>query len=366
MKFKLTITFLIICWAKMLACSCAYEPDFQTQEDLEEYRFIAHVKVKGVEAATGIDEEWPIHKMNFELLELFKGAPIKEILVSGSHPSLEGWTSCDLVERADEEWIIFGYYDEHKKKLITGYCTRSKRIKRANGFEDLKYPNQPTLKKKLQQVFDKKINQPTYEGAHIVYYPNGTKQVEEHYENGVLNGKRLLYYPNETLQSIQQYSNGAKTGKFKWYSDKEQLTKTETFKNNIPVDTTLIWHEIDTSYMSLKIYSGLNNVAMEEAKSILAKPSLWIQRVFNEQGELLSNITYYQNGIKNDEHLYFPDQKKEHIRYYYKNGTLRSELYKENGLNTGVYKDWDEQGKLLRSWEYDEKGEVIEGSRKDY
>ena len=85
--------------------------------------------------------------------------------------------------------------------------------------------------------------------------------------------------------------------------------------------------------MSLKIYSGLNNVAMEEAKSILAKPSLWIQRIFNEQGELLSNITYYQNGIKNDEHLYFPDQKKEHIRYYYKNGTLRSELYKENGLN---------------------------------
>ena len=32
--------------------------------------------------------------------------------------------------------------------------------------------------------------------------------------------------------------------------------------------------------------------------------------------------------------------------------------------NTGVYKDWDEQGKLLRSWEYDEKGEVIEDTIK--
>ena len=40
------------------------------------------------------------------------------------------------------------------------------------------------------------------------------------------------------------------------------------------------------------------------------------------------------------------------------------EMFREKGKTTGIYKDWDENGKLLRSWEYDENGKIIESTRK--
>jgi len=41
-------------------------------------------------------------------------------------------------------------------------------------------------------------------------------------------------------------------------------------------------------------------------------------------------------------------------------------MFREKGKTTGIYKDWDENGKLLRSWEYDENGKIIESTRKKY
>ena len=43
-----------------------------------------------------------------------------------------------------------------------------------------------------------------------------------------------------------------------------------------------------------------------------------------------------------------------------------SEMFRKNGKVTGIYKDWDKNGKLLRSWEYDDDGKIIESTRKIY
>jgi len=366
MRLKLTFLFLILFSAKTFACSCVMKPDFKTKEDLNEYSFIAHIKINGIKEAENIETDSYVHQMNFEILELYKGEQIKNILVSGSHPLLKGWTSCDLGERVDDEWIIFGYYNENFKKLITGYCTRSKRIKVFNGYEDVKYPNQLALKEKLQQLFDKEQIEPKYEGKRIEYYQNGNKELEENYENGVLNGQRVLWFPNDTLQSKQTYNNGKKNGVFEWFSSKGNLTKIEKFKNDIPIDTTTIWREIDTSYLNLKIYSDLNDVDLKQAKEILSKRKIWIERVYNDEEQMLSNIVFRQNGEKEKETIYYPEQDKQIVRYFHKNGVLSSEMFREKGKTTGIYKDWDENGKLLRSWEYDENGKIIESTRKKY
>ncbi|WP_417361287.1 hypothetical protein [Galbibacter sp.] len=367
MRLQIPFLVLFLFSVKTFACSCSYNPDFKTKEDLSDYDFIAHVKITEIKKAENIETDFYIHLMGFEILELYKGENIESILVSGSHHSLEiGWTSCDLGESIGDQWIIFGYYNENFKKSITGYCTRSKRIKMFNGYENVKYPNELTLKKKLQQLFDKEQIEPEYQGKRLEYYQNGNKQLEEYYENGLLNGKRNIWYPNEVVQSTQSYLKGKKNGVFKWYSGKGNLTKIEKFDNDIPIDTTIFWREIDTSYLHLKIYSDLNGVDLKQAKELLSKRKIWIERVYNDKGQILSNIVFRQNGEKQEETIYYPDQDKEIVRYFHKNGVLSSEMFREKGKTTGIYKDWDGNGRLLRSWQYDENGEIIEETRKRY
>ncbi len=342
MRLQITFLILILFSVKSLACSCVMKPDFKTKEDLNEYKFIAHIKINGVNQAENVETDSYVHQMTFEILELYKGENIKDILVSGSHSSLKGWTSCDLGERVGDEWIIFGYYNEHLKKLTTGYCTRSKKIKLINGYEDLKYHNQLTLKKKLQLLFDKKQEEPFYNGKRIEYYNNGNKQLEENYVNGVINGQRILWYPNKELQSNQYYSYGKKKGTFNWYSNKGNLIKIEKFRNDIPVDTTTIWRDISS------------------------KRKVWIKRIFNKKGEILSKVVYRLNEEKESEVIYFPEDYKKIERCFHKNGSLREEVFTEKGIYTGIYKEWNENGKLIRSWEYDEKGKAKKETVKNY
>jgi len=365
---KLQITFLILIFfsLKTFACSCVTKPDFKTKEDLNEYIFIAHVKITGIQQIDNIETDRYVHQMTFEILELFKGKEINKIFVSGSHPSLKGWTSCDLGEKIGDEWIIFGYYNNYFKKLTTGYCTRSKRIKVFNGYEDVRYPNQLTLKKKLQQLFGKEQTEPFYDGKRIEYYVNGNKQFEENYANGILNGQRNLWYPNKVLQGNQYYSDGKRNGIFKWYSNKGNLTAISKYKNDIRIDTTLIWREIDTSYLGLNIYADLNNIDLKKAKEILSKRNLWFERIFNKKGEILSEIEYRRNGNKESEKIYFPKENKQIVRFFHKNGVLSSEMFVEKGIETGIYKEWDENGKLIVSWEFDKKGRVKKETVKKY
>jgi len=355
MRLQLTILILIIFSIKTFACSCRTKLDFKTKEDLNEYNFIAHIKITAIKKAENIDTDFKIHQMSFELLESYKGDILNTILVSGSHHSLKGWTSCDLGENVGDEWIIFGS-DYQNGKLITGYCSRSKRIKSYTGYEDIKYPSQLNLKNKLQTLFDKVPKKIKFKGKRVKYYKNGNKQLEEHYSNGKIRGKRKLWYPNAVLQSKQKYKRGLANGTFEWYSSKGNLTKIEKFKNGFHTDTTTIWRKIDTSYLHLKIYSELNKLELNDAKNILSKRKIWIQRVYNDKGKMTSNVVYQLNGEKQNETIYFPMENKQTVLYYHKNGVLSSEMFRINYVNVGTYREWDENGKLTKSWEFDEKG----------
>lgn len=237
MKALLTLPLLMLLSVKTLACHCEMKPDFRIKEDLAEYQFIAHVKISGIENVTsGTD----VHQMNFEVLEQYKGNAINKLLVFGSHPSLKGWTSCDLGEKVGEEWVIFAYYDAHLKQLKTDLCTRSRKTKDINGYQNLEYPNQQTLKKQLQLLFDKVQTEPKYEGKRVENYPNRQKQLEENYVNGTLNGKRTLWFPNGVLQSNQTYFDGKKNGIFEWYAESGNLIKIEKFDSDVRIDTTTV------------------------------------------------------------------------------------------------------------------------------
>lgn len=358
MRIRVIFFFLFLISTNAFACVCNIKPEFETQSDLKEYDFIAHIKVSKIDKVDGIDPTVKIHQMSFEILELFKGNQLDDILVYGSNPLLNGRTSCGLGEIIGDEWIIFGYKNLDYNKQITGYCTRSKKIKSFNGYEDIKYANQETLAKKLQKIFNIKFQIKEYEEERIEYFQNGNKQLIEIYKNGKIDGQRKIWYPNSILQSDQFYKNGDRNGTFKWYSDKANLTKLEHFKNDIPIDTTKIWREIDTTYLSVKIYSDLNNVDENDAKKSLSERQIWIERVYNEKGQIVSSLFYGQSGNIEKKTIYFPEKNEYTIRNFYDNEVLQEEVNYKNNINHGFYQYWNENGKLKKSWYYDENGNV--------
>ncbi len=102
------------------------------------------------------------------------------------------------------------------------------------------------------------------------------------------------------------------------------------------------------------------------AKEILSKKQIWTKKVYNKKSELLKNVEFRENGNKYQETLYSPDEKRETIRYYHKNGVLSSEMYRKNRIEYGIYRQWNKNGKLIKSWKYDEKGKAKKETVKKY
>lgn len=358
MKIKLTFIFLLFSIVKSYSCSCSLKPDFVTQDDLQEYEFIAHIKISNIEEVENKNSDYLVHLMSFNIIELYKGKELKSILVYGSNQLLKGWTSCDLGERIGDEWIIFGYKKNNTDKLETGYCTRSKKIKSSDGYEDLSFPNRPNLKKRLQILFDKKIVEESYNGKRIKYYENGNKQLEESYKNKKLNGLRKIWYSNGNLQSLQNYRKGYKNGVFKWYSKKGNLIKIEKFKKDINIDTTNIWRRNSFSHLSVSVYSDLNKITEKEAFKILSKKHIWKQFIYDKKGNTTYSVWYLPNGDKWEEFIFDKKSKQGIKKYFDLKGKLKSELITIRGKRVSQ-KEWNKLGELTKHKMYDKKGKLI-------
>uniref|UniRef100_A0AB33KXH5 Toxin-antitoxin system YwqK family antitoxin n=1 Tax=Tenacibaculum sp. Pbs-1 TaxID=3238748 RepID=A0AB33KXH5_9FLAO len=358
MKFKLTIIILLFSTIKTYSCSCEPKPDFKSQNDLNEYDFIAHVKITDIKNTENKKPEFLVHSTSFNIIELYKGKELKNILVTGSNELLKGWTSCDLGERIGDEWMIFGYTNKKTKKLQTGYCTRSTRIKSYDGYENLSFPSKTTLKKRLQILFDKEIIEESYNGKRIEFYENGNKQLEEFYKRQKLNGERKLWYPNGKLQSLQNYKKGYKNGVFKWYSKQGNLIKFEKFRKSINIDTTNIWRSSPVSHLSVSVYSDLNNVTKKEAFEILSKRHVWQQYIFDKKGNTLYSVWYLPNGNKWQEFIFDKKSKQKINKYYDSKGKLKSELITTKGKRVSE-KEWNDLGELIKHKMYDKKGKII-------
>ena len=337
-------------------------PDFKSQNDLKEYDFIAHVRVSDIQKSEKSSSENLIHKMSFEIIELYKGEKINSILVLGSNKLLEGWTSCDLGEEINDEWIIFGFSGSQSNDILTDYCTRSKRIKSSDGFQNLNSPYKITLKQKLQALFNNEIIDKLYNGTRIEYYKNGNKQLEEFYKKNKLNGERKLWYPNGNLQSSQNYKKGIKNGVFKWYSKKGDLIKIEKFKKDINIDTTTTWRKNSLSQLSINVYSDLNNITKEEAIKVLSKKHIWKQYVFDKKGNTIYSVWYLHNGYIYQEYTYDKKTKKSVKKYYNLKGKLKHEIVSIKHIKVSD-KEWNDLGELTRLRLYDKKGILIRDNK---
>jgi len=154
MRLILKILILIIFPIRTFACECPIYTVFETKDDLKEYDFIAYIKITDIQKA-GNNTDLIIHQISFDIINLYKGPKLKNILVDGSHSSLIdiGRTNCDLEENVGDEWVIFGFKNSDLNQYITGYCTRSQKIKDFTG-EIYKHGNEVNLTSRLKTLFD--------------------------------------------------------------------------------------------------------------------------------------------------------------------------------------------------------------------
>lgn len=363
----LTIGLLILSIVKSWSCVCDIKPEFKTKEDLIEYDFISLVRISKIDSIDSKAQTiYLSHLIEFEIIESYKGETINKIIVSGGHWTLKTWTSCDLGENVNDEWVIFGYTDKRTNTLMTGMCTRTFRYKDSFGYRHKGYGNEITTIDKLRDIFEVRVDKPKYNGKHIEYYPTGQKELEEFYKNNKLSGQRLLWYPNGQLESIQYFKNGKLNGIAEKFSKTGQLLTREKFKDGHHIDTTMHWHEIDTSLFHIKIYTSLNNISEDSAKKLFSSIRVSNKHIYNKKGELIYYCNYSQEGYLNNESIIDNKENKQTYRYYHDNGVLSSEMYRVNNKEFGIYREWDKNGKLTKSWEYDSNGNQIKESIKKY
>lgn len=346
------------------ACFCDLKPAYRTKEDLIEYDFIALVRILRIDSITsGISSKSPIHKSKFEIIERFKGEIVSEVLVDGGHYLLKGIkTSCDFNENAGEEWVIFAYADKQTKKLTTHYCTRTFRYKEKDGYRYKGYGDENARLDRLKILFADGYKVNIKEGAHVEYYTNGQKELEENYINHSLDGKRTLWYPNGQLESTQYYKEGKKDGLFKWYSKNGQLLVKEKFQNDHHVDTTYSWFEIDTVQYKVKLFSGLHKITIDSAKKLFLTIQLRSKHIYSNTGERVYLSGFDRNGVLNTERIFDNEINKVTNRFYHDNGVLKIERYELHDKNFGIYREWNNSGEQTKYWEYDAAGKQIKES----
>jgi len=358
---RILFILLIVNSIKLIACSCNPEPNFKVKEDLNNYDFIAHVKIKSINSYEKRNYDFLIHKITFETIELYKGKKINSLLIMGSHPSLDKWTSCDINEEIGEEWVFFAYLSNNM--LMSGMCTRSTKIKELNGYTNIDYANSINLNQKLKNVFNIITPKLTFKGKRVEYYENGEKQLQEFYFFRKLKGKRLIWYPNKQLKSIQHYKNGKKNGIFEWYSQNGNLIKKEKFKKNKRIDTLNRWRNRNLTKLNAKSYSDLYKVDIKKAEKIIQHNNLWKQYVYNKKSVLIYSVEYLLNGDKYTEYTFNCKTKtKVYTKFYLKERTIKNERILKNGRNF-TFKTWNKQKKLIELTEYDKNGKFIKKTK---
>jgi antitoxin component YwqK of YwqJK toxin-antitoxin module len=359
---------LIFTFTTSYSCVCELKPEFRTEEDLAEYNFISLVKILKIDSIESRkDSRLPVHQIEFQIIELFKGDNINNILVDGGHKTIKNtWTSCDLGENVGEEWVIFAYTDKLTNKLLTHSCTRTFRYKKSNGYRYKGYGDEITAIDQLNSIFVKAYTKPAYSGAHVAYYPNGQKELKEFYKNDKLHGQRLLWYPDAQLESSQNFNNGKRDGEVKWYSENGQLISRRKYRRGFDSDTTISWHFVDTCKQSLKSRALFHKITEDSAKALFSKIQISSKQIYNKQGEMIYSCSFMRTGTMDREtfYTYKRNEKKGKTKYYHPDGAVKVETYSLNDIDFGTYTEWDQHGNLIKSWEYDNKGRQIKESIK--
>jgi len=216
----------------------------------------------------------------------------------------------------------------------------------------------------------------------IKYYPSGKKQLEEDYEDGVLNGVHIEWYPSGQRKAEKHYKDGKLDGLYSDWNEKGGLALRGTYKNDQwlgRVGTTQVdVNERDKAGRPIKVGKMINgkfagtvfewypNGQKKHEEEYQDDKLNGLYTNWNEKGETeLQGI--YKNGDyigrsdalavvaieeRNSEGKPLKVGKNINDKFsgkvydWYPNGQKKHEAeYKEDKLD-GLYTDWNENGEV--------------------
>lgn len=335
------LTFLLLLFTKLaLACSCGPLGEL-SKIDIDKTDYITLVRIKEilpvkVDSPKYYDSNSFI-KIIVEELSHYKGNHFTEIIVASGHPKFNKWTSCDFDMNEKEEWVIFAEYDKGKPFVYP--CWRTIKYKQVNGFRDWQYKRGIKELLFLDEFFNKESqNISNRKGKVKYFFPNGNIDRIEHYKKGKLHGEIKYFFPDGALYGKGYYKRGLLNKTFYWYYHDGAIEKKTVYNKGLMVDTSIYYVKTANGY------------------------SPFFVSVYNKKGELLLFQHYEGNGLKRylwTENVYDPKSHKEKTIFYFESGQIRSVQYRLNKKYIGDYTEYDEQGKIIRQWKYDENGKVV-------
>ena len=351
MKYTLVPSFLLLFCLDSYACDCVPNKDYETAKDLEEYEYIALVKIDSTFLSDHQKADNYFYESSISTLIQFKGNQHDRLIVNGGLYGLTDWmTSCDLGVSVGETWLIFSTITEYQKPIVFA-CEYTSMYANRLGIKKWFHNSSEDEIAKLKSIFH--IRDSTQiDGERKTYYPDGSLERVESYKSGRLEGSRIVYYPEGDILLSESYSNGHLEGKQYWYKPDSILYREWNFKKGLPFDTCYYYFK-----------SG----------------QIHYERIFNENGKMTQDTQYYLNGTIRilsmqdnvmrtyEETAYYPsgqvhyrnkdfldDFKKIYSEEFYENGQMSRQWdYQINSDSISHYfKAWDEAGQLIKSRVY--------------
>lgn len=179
------------------------------------------------------------------------------------------------------------------------------------------------------------------------------------YSNGKLHGLKQEWYRNGKLKFTGEYYKNTPVKTHKFYTEKGQIEKETNYIN--PTNYTVLSYHNNGNLKSKTIFENSKKQGLEEFFS--KDNELEIEKLY-QNGKIVSKLVY-QRGKKQKEEKFTETHLI--IKLYHQNGIIKQEksITKANKIKDGVWNDYDDNGNLIFTEEYENNRLKSSGSYKN-
>jgi len=214
---------------------------------------------------------------------------------------------------------------------------------------------------------------------------DGTKYTGE-YKDGKKNGVWYCYNDyNQKIQKLETFKDGLREGIYLEFNPNGIIIKEEFYKKGLLHGICKeydVWDlKTNTVYINGKIQgikkSYYTNMAKsyEQGVTNIMEESFYLDGLkngstkwYNKNDKLLAQYNYVNDTLSGEQLTFYEDgttvKTKENYKNnklhglnieYFPNGIIKIEGYYDNGEKSGIWKEYDEKGKLIKTYKNKEK-----------
>lgn len=211
------------------------------------------------------------------------------------------------------------------------------------------------------------------DGEWTFWYKNGEQQCVQYFDEGIENGNWKWWRDDGTLKEAGEYQGGLENGLWVWYYPSEVKQSEIEYVNGRMHGDAKGWYENGQKY-----FEGAFNRDKKEGKW-----TYWYENGnVSEEGEYINDIQigdwlyYYDTGdtstVTNEfdtvslivsywdyEGNQLIKDGNGYLTLYYQNGNKESQGYMKNGLHSGKWTHWHENGELASKASYNNNETIL-------